>query len=128
MLPIPNPARGALMASVLLLGACASPPPRPTEELAAADMAVEQAEASLAPTFAPSQLEQAREKRNRADEAAEAENTVRARRLAEQAVVDARLAEATADAAIAAQSLDEMEASLAALREATLATGQPLTN
>jgi hypothetical protein len=62
MLPIPTPARGALMASVLLLGACASPPPRPTEELAAADMAVEQAAASLAPTFAPSQLEQAREK------------------------------------------------------------------
>ena len=128
MLPMPIPTSGALIASLLLLGACASPPPRPTEQLAAADMAVEQAEASLAPTFAPDQLEQAREKRNRAEEAAENDNSIRARRLAEQAVVDARLAEATADAAMAEQNLDEMEASVAALREASLPPARPLTN
>jgi hypothetical protein len=117
----------ALAAGAVLLSACASSP-RPTEELAAADLAVEQAEASLAPTYAPDLVGKARDKRNEAEAAADAEANVRARRLAEQAVVDARLAEATADAEVADESLEEMEASVSALGESPADPAVLLTN
>ncbi|MGF1476236.1 MAG: DUF4398 domain-containing protein [Geminicoccaceae bacterium] len=92
---------------------------RPTAELAAADFAVEQAEASSAPSVAPAAVERAREKLDEAQAAADADDNVRARRLAEQATVDARLAEARTDAEIANQNLEEMKTSIELLQEST---------
>lgn len=105
----------ALASMAWLLVACGTTPPPPREQLTAAGLAVQEAQEADAATLAPEPLLQAREKLARAQET---EDPVRARRLAEQALIDAQLAEARARAEMARRNLDE-------LRESVAGMGQP---
>ena len=112
----------ALASMTWLLVACGSTPPPPREQLTAADLAVQEAEEADATSLAPEFLLQAREKLARAQET---EDPIRARRLAEQALIDAQLAEAQARAETAQRNLDELRESVAGLRQPPeLAPGQ----
>jgi hypothetical protein len=86
----------ALTASIVLaLAACASVPP-PATDLASARAAVEQA-GPVATRYAPAELAAAQKKLQRAEEALARDDRVQARRLAEEAEVDARFAWAVAE-------------------------------
>jgi hypothetical protein len=90
--------------------ACATAPVRPGQEIAKAELAIRQAETSGAPsTESAADLELARDKLERARQAEREEEHARARRLAAEAVVDAQLAEARAEANEAHQALVEIE-------------------
>ncbi len=75
-----------ILISGLAVVACATEPP-PAAELASARAAIEQAA-----TGAPAELQAAKAKLNRAQDAAARGDNVQARRLAQEAEVDARLA------------------------------------
>lgn len=82
---------------VALLGitACASPPP-PTLQVAAARAAIEQA-GPLAARYSAAELAGAEAKLERAQQALARGDNTQARRLSEEAEVDARLASAMAE-------------------------------
>jgi hypothetical protein len=82
-------------ATVLVLAACASNPVA-DEKIAVAKASLQRAEGSGAPEFAPVQLAAARDKLARAEKANADHDLKPATNLAEQANVDAELAEATA--------------------------------
>src|SRR3954471_15043254 len=77
--------------------ACASTP-MPVEKLAVAKTSIERAEQAQAAQFAQIELNSARNKLAAAQTAADKHNAVVAARLADQADVDAQLAESTARA------------------------------
>lgn len=104
-----------LVAGCLGLAACASDP-EPTAQMSAAELAVGQLADTSAPTYALEDTHLARRKLEDAHRAVEQAENVRARRLAEQALVDAQLAQARTDAAIAKKNLTELQASNDALR------------
>ncbi|HEY3076828.1 MAG TPA: DUF4398 domain-containing protein [Burkholderiales bacterium] len=79
----------------LALAACASAPP-PATELASARAAIEQA-VPLATRYAPAELAAAQKKLQRAEQTLARDDRVQARRLAEEAEVDARFAWAVAE-------------------------------
>ena len=79
----------------LALAACASVPP-PVTELASARAAIEQA-APFVSHYAPAELAAAQKKLERAEQALARDDRVQARRLAEEAEVDARFAWALAE-------------------------------
>ena len=108
-----------LLASLVFLGACATPVPPPTAELAAARAAITQAESAGAQRSAPVELLAAREKLRMADTAVREERFVDARRLAEQAEADAQLADRKARAAKAQEAADELVRSNELLRSET---------
>jgi len=98
-------AAAGLMATALLIGACASAPVAPTSSLDAARTAIANAERANAGSFAAAELDVARQKLIRADRAA-GENTQKsmalADRLAQEARVEAELAAARTESAKAA--------------------------
>jgi outer membrane PBP1 activator LpoA protein len=104
-----------LVLAAILLAACSSVPP-PQEQLAAADLAVREAEEAEAGAHAAAPLRQAQDKLEQARAALQAKEHLAARRLAEQALVDAQRAEAEASAAAAGETLEEMQRSLEDLR------------
>lgn len=81
-------------ATVFVAG-CASIP-APTEQIAVSKAAVANAVNAGAPELAPLEMKTARDKLDRANLALVANDNDRARQLAEQAEVDAKLAEVTA--------------------------------
>jgi len=81
--------------SLLAIAACASAPP-PATELAAARAAIVQAE-PVAAHYARAELAAAQKKLDRAEQALARSDSAQARRLAEEAEVDARLAWAMAE-------------------------------
>ncbi len=97
------------------LGACATPPP--TAEMAVSTAAVTQAANAGAAEFAAAELSAARDKLARANVALAANDTNTARWLADEALVDARLAEAKAEASRALKSAEAMQTSTRVLRE-----------
>ena len=101
---------------VVCLAACASDP-APEAELAAAEVAVDEAEEANAPALASGPYELARDKLERAREAVEDEEMVEARRLAEQALADAQLAEAQARSEVARENAAELRASIETLQD-----------
>jgi DNA repair ATPase RecN len=106
----------ACAAAMLALGACASSP-IPNEKIAVARASVQRAEQSGAQDLAPVELSTARDKLQRAEKAAADHDAQPATMLAEQANVDAELAEATAQQHRSHKAETELEASLQALRE-----------
>jgi len=90
---------------------------RPEAEVAQANLALRQATESKAPVYAPSEFRAAQEKTMGAQQAMAEEDYVHARRLAEQAVVDAQLAQARANAAEAQKNTEETRAAVTALRQ-----------
>jgi septal ring factor EnvC (AmiA/AmiB activator) len=99
--------------------ACASTP-MPVEKLAVARSSLERAEQAQAAQFAQVELSSARNKYAAAQAAADKNNAVVAARLADQADIDAQLAESTARAKQQEQLVTEMDASLRDLRNETL--------
>jgi len=88
----------------------------PEAAVAQAELAVRQAAESKAPVYAPSELRAAQEKAMGAQRAMSAEEYDEARRLAEQAVIDARLAQARANAADAQKNAQEVRSTISALQ------------
>jgi len=99
--------------------ACASAP-MPVDKLAVAKSSVERAEQAQAAQFAQVELNSARNKLAAAQAAADDRDGAVAARLADQADVDAQLAEATARAKQQEQLVAEMDKSLQDLRNESL--------
>jgi succinate dehydrogenase/fumarate reductase flavoprotein subunit len=108
----------------IALGACATAPP-PTEELAGARAAIEAANVAGAARTSSLELTQARQKLSAAELAAHDGDQVKARRLAEQAQVDAEVAQAKASAVRSREGLAQAQTALQALREES--TRRPAT-
>jgi Domain of unknown function (DUF4398) len=106
----------ALLASLLVLSACASVPP-PTEQLAVATAALANAVSAGGPEFAAVDMRNAREKLDRANLAMTAKNYDAARSLAEEAQVDAQLAGTRARTAKAKKASAELQEDSRVLRE-----------
>jgi hypothetical protein len=117
--------RGALIGAAVILGsaACASTP-IPNEKIAVAKASVQRAEQSGAPELAPVELAAARDKLSRAEKAAAAHDAQPATMLAEQANVDAQLAEATAIQQRSHKAATEFDASMQALRQESVRSTQ----
>jgi hypothetical protein len=81
-----------------------------------AELAVQEADSAQVATHAPLELRLAREKLDRAEQALSAEEYTKARRLAEQAMVDALLADARAESETTRSGARELERSIEALR------------
>jgi hypothetical protein len=114
----------ACAAVAATLAACASTP-IPNEKIAVAKAAVQHAEQAGAPELAPVEMAAAREKLARAEQAAAARDAAPANLLAEQANVDARLAEATAQQQRSHKAAVEFDTSMQALRNESLRNSQP---
>ena len=99
--------------------ACASAP-LPTEKLAIARTSIERAEQAQAAQFAQIELAQAREKLSAARAAIDRHEAEVASRMADQADIDAQLAESTARARQQEQLAADVDASLRELRNAAL--------
>ena len=117
--------QGAAACAVIVIGlaACASTP-IPNEKIAVAKESVQRAEQSGAPELAPVEMAAARHKLARAEKAAADREAVPANQLAEQANVDARLAEATAQQQRARKAAMEFDASMQALRSESMRNAQ----
>jgi hypothetical protein len=116
---------GICAAVVAALAACASGPV-PLEQLAVAKESVRRAEQAGATELAPVEMSTARDKLQHAEQAAQNHQGQVATRLADQANVDAELAEATAQEKKSHKAEMELEASLQQLRiEASHDTAPP---
>lgn len=117
----------AAVASGMALGlaACASPGKPPTAELTSAQASITQAESAGAVQQAPVELLTAREKLGRAQAAAREERFDQARRLANQAEVDAELAEQKSRVAKAQTAAQELARANDLLRREIERSGRP---
>jgi hypothetical protein len=104
------------LAAALWLAACASVPP-PTEQLAASRAAIESAELAGANRTAPVEIAHAREKLTAAQLAVNNGENERARRFAQESLVDAQLAQAKASSAHSREGLEQADRALRSLRE-----------
>lgn len=102
---------------LLFLTGCASTPPVPTASLQSAEKAILVAESAGAITHATAELDDARGKLADAQRAVGEEEMIAARRLADEARVDADLAAARTNAAKARAVNDDMERSTEVLIE-----------
>jgi len=118
-------AASALMG--LIAAGCASTP-IPDEKIAVAKDSVHRAEQAGAPELAPVELATARDKLARAEKAAADHDANPATMLAEQANVDAQLAEATANEQRAHKASMEFDASMRALRDESMRNSTPSNN
>ena len=105
----------SLACGVLGVTGCSAARP-PEASVAQAELAVQQAAESKAPMYAPTEFRIAQEKSQGAQRAMAAEEYDLARRLAEQAVVDAQLAQARAEAAAAQKTTEEFRSTINALK------------
>jgi len=104
-----------LISSALGISGCSAGRP-PTGALSQAELAVQQASQSKAPEYAPLDLHLAREQLDSAKRALGKKEYEQARRLAEQALVHAQLAEAKAEAESTRRTAAELARSIEALR------------
>ena len=121
-----RPLRGLPAARVLLaltvtaitagITGCATTPP-PTEQIAVSTAAVSHAAAAGSGQGAPNELAMARDKLRRANVALAAQDNETALRMAQQAHVDALVAESMTEAAKARKSAQEVQDASRALRE-----------
>ena len=110
-----------ILAVATALTACAGPGPKPTSELQLAQSSIQQAEANDARQFDPVLLNQAQNKLADARELIdkpdpEEEDYTRARRLLEQAAVDAQLAGARAETEKTQRAVAEISRSIEELQ------------
>jgi hypothetical protein len=117
--------QGAAACAVIAVGlaACVSTP-IPNEKIAVAKASVQRAEQSGAPELAPVEMAAARDKLARAEKAAAERAAEPANRLAEQANVDARLAEATAQEQRSRKAAMEFDVSMQTLRSESMRSTQ----
>ncbi len=112
------------VAAIAAVGGCASTPV-PDEKIAVAQAALQRAEQNGAPEYAPVELATARDKLARAQAAQARHDELPATQLAEQANIDAQLAEATAAEKQSAKAAAQFDASLQALRQSTMQNANP---
>jgi Domain of unknown function (DUF4398) len=103
-----------LVCGVLGMVGCAGKPP--LANLSQAELAVQEADTKTASQYAPLELRTAREQLADAKRAMDDEEYDEARRLADQALVNAQLAEARAGAEKARQAAAELQKSIQTLR------------
>ena len=115
---------GVSAALAMCVAGCASTP-IPNEKIAVAKSSVSRAEQSGAPEYAPVEMAAARDKLARAEKAAADKDVQPATQLAEQANVDAQLAEATAQEHKSHKAATEFDASMQALRQEAMRNTQP---
>lgn len=111
---------GTAVAAAIFMAGCASTPPpipAPTEQMAVSRAALNNANSAGGNEFAPLQLKSAMEKMDAAERAMGEKNYARAKLLAEEALVDAKLAEATARAAKAQKAAEALEEDNRVLRK-----------
>jgi hypothetical protein len=108
-----------VLAAMAAFAGCASTPP-PNDKIAVAQAALSRAEQNGAPEYAPVQLSTARDKLARAQSAQADHKYLPASELAEQANIDAQLAEATADEQKSEKAGAQFDASMQALRRTSL--------
>ena len=101
---------------VLLVG-CAHKEVAPTADITKAEMAIKEAMDRDASTKAPLELKTAEDKMNDARGAMKKEEFEKAKRLAEEAEVDAKVAESKSDAVKEQKHAEEMRNSIATLRQ-----------
>lgn len=106
----------AVLGAALAMSACSSTPP-PRSELAQAERAVNEALSENAMEFAALEVQKAREKLALAQDAMRDEDYEEAKRFSEQALVDAELAVAKADAGKAQHTARELERTIERLRD-----------
>ena len=102
---------------VVVLAGCAGKAPAPDNQVSLATQSIAQAQSSGAVEFAPVELNSARDKLSRAKLAMGKEENIKARRLAEEAMVDANLAEAKARSAKSQKIVDELKESIRVLQQ-----------
>ena len=110
----------AVLPVVLLLGlsGCATVPAPPVEQMAVSRSAVERVSSSPnVADAAPVEMQQARQKLERAQRAMNDKDYALARRMAEEAEVDARVAEARTSSARGERAMKEVQESNRALQE-----------
>lgn len=107
-----------LTSLLLILAGCASAPPK--EELSQAETAIQDADRAGASQYEPQLLSSAREKLSRANKNMADEENDEARRMAEEALAEAVLASAKAEAAKQAEQANEMKKAIEALKQETL--------
>ena len=114
-----NPLNQVFYAAVLVaLSACTSPQKVPaTADVAVSRNAVENAVSAGAADLAPAEMQSAREKLMRANQALAAKDYKTAQDLANQASADAQLAQSKASSSKATTAADELQQSIRALRE-----------
>jgi hypothetical protein len=105
----------------VFLSACASSPVA-DEKIAVAKASVQRAEQSGAPQAAPVELASARDKLTQAEKANANRDSKPATALADQANIDAQVAEATAQQQRARKAALEFDASMQTLQQETLRT------
>ena len=111
-------AAGAFAAAVLLLAGCASPQKAPaTADVAVSRNAVENAVSAGAAELAPEEINAARDKMLRANQALAARDYKLARELAIQAQADAKLAQSKAVSTKATAASNQLNEDLRVLRE-----------
>jgi hypothetical protein len=115
----------ACAAAAVVLAACATTSPVPDEKIAVAKASVQRAEGSGAPELAPVELAAARDKLARAQQANAAKQLLSASELADQANVDAQLAEADAQKERSHKAAMEFDASMQALRQESMRSSPP---
>jgi Domain of unknown function (DUF4398) len=115
----PGGQRLLAMIVLLTLAACASVP-APAQDVAEAERAVQAATDAGAETVAPAEFEKARGKLEAAKSALQAQQHLKARQLAEQALVDAELAQVTAEAEAGARAAAEIRAQIRSLGGSSL--------
>lgn len=103
-------------AGLIFLAGCASIP-APTEQVAVTTEAVAHAAGAGATEMAPAELRTARDKLEQARQAMASKDYGRARTLAQQAQLDARLAEAKTDSIKARKAADALREDGRVLRE-----------
>jgi len=112
--------KACLIVFALALAGCADKIPPPTQQVTMATQAIAQAESSGAFEFAPVELKSARDKLTLAKHAMDKEEddeNDKARRLADEAMIDANLAEAKARSAKSQKVVEEMKESIRILQQ-----------
>ena len=107
---------GAIACALALVAGCASVPP-PTEQMAVSKSAIANAVSAGGSEYASVEMRSAQEKMDRASRAMGKEDYEEARRLAEEAQADARLAEKKAQSAKAEKAAGVTQDDIRVLRE-----------
>lgn len=105
-----------LFLNVMLLVGCSSTP-KPIGEIAGAKAQIETAEINEAGKFSAVELDRAKNKIKRAEEAVKEERYLTAKQLAEEAMSDAKLANAKASSTRAQQSAQEMRNTVQTMKQ-----------
>src|ERR1700694_5305657 len=107
---------GAIGCLAVAIAGCGSIPP-PTEQMAASKSALANAVSAGGSEYAPVEMRAAQEKMDRANRAMDKEDFENARRLAEEAQADARLAEKKAQSGKAQKAASVTQDDIRVLRE-----------